>query len=541
MFFKTTINLVYEFFFILSKQLRQLYLNSTIYNKKISKIGKYSLAHKPNLSILNCLIKYKKKNKIEDFKINSIWENKNISEKDYKKLHNFYWLFTIDLKSSNNITQSIIYKWIQKNKNYKRKNWEIDILSKRVISWISNSQITYDGSDDNYKFQFDEIINKQVNHLINEIDRSEIVNDKMLGCTAIIITGISYKNEKFLFNGLNLLKKIINSSFDNQYFPKSRNIRQLVFYLKYFVLIRELLKDSFNNIPEYLDEIIFYLGKAYNFIWGYSKKNLLFNGNHESDQSDFDKYLTLHRYKFNNEDKELGGYGILKNKSATIIMDIGPSVEKNFSSSFQSGPLSFEFFFKDKKVITNSGYFQNYQHQLNQISKSTAAHSTLIIDNSSASSFKKNQLGLNIVNKGYKITNKKIVYEKNFWSIRGLHDGYLSNYGVMHERTLEFYPEINKIIGKDKLIKKKNFKSANFDIRFHLMPETKITKLQDEKTVLVELENSGWRFFSNDGSIGIETGLYFGKKNNFKENQNIFINGSMNSDDQLIEWELNKV
>ena len=222
-------------------------------------------------------------------------------------------------------------------------------------------------------------------------------------------------------------------------------------------------------------------------------------------------------------------------------MDIGPSVEKNFSSSFQSGPLSFEFFFKDKKVITNSGYFQNYQHQLNQISKSTAAHSTLIIDNSSASSFKKNQLGLNIVNKGYKITNKKIVYEKNFWSIRGLHDGYLSNYGVMHERTLEFYPEINKIIGKDKLIKKKNFKSANFDIRFHLMPETKITKLQDEKTVLVELENSGWRFFSNDGSIGIETGLYFGKKNNFKENQNIFINGSMNSDDQLIEWELNKV
>ena len=27
----------------------------------------------------------KKKNKIENFNVNSIWENKNISDKDYKK------------------------------------------------------------------------------------------------------------------------------------------------------------------------------------------------------------------------------------------------------------------------------------------------------------------------------------------------------------------------------------------------------------------------------------------------------------------------
>ena len=82
----------------------------------------------------------------------------------------------------------------------------------------------------------------------------------MIGCAAIIMTGLSYNNEKFLFYGLNLLKKIINSSFDSQYFPKSRSIRQLIFYLKYFVLIRELLKESLHEIPEYLEEIIFYLG-----------------------------------------------------------------------------------------------------------------------------------------------------------------------------------------------------------------------------------------------------------------------------------------
>ena len=32
----------------------------------------------------------------------------------------------------------------------------------------------------------------------------------MIGCAAIILTGLSYKDEKYLNYGLNLLKKIIN-------------------------------------------------------------------------------------------------------------------------------------------------------------------------------------------------------------------------------------------------------------------------------------------------------------------------------------------
>ena len=102
-------------------------------------------------------------------------------------------MFSIDLKSSNEVTQSIIENWIKKNQNYETKSWEIDILSKRVIAWISNSKITYEKSGDNYKNSFNEVISKQVNHLMNEIARSSNLNDKMIGCTAITLTGIAYK------------------------------------------------------------------------------------------------------------------------------------------------------------------------------------------------------------------------------------------------------------------------------------------------------------------------------------------------------------
>ena len=73
------------------------------------------------------------------------------------------------------------------------------------------------------------------------------------------------------------------------------------------------------------------------------------------------------------------------------------------------------------------------------------------------------------------------------------------------------------------------------------MPGSKVTKTQDNKTVLIELENSGWKFYSNSGTISIESGLYFGKKNISIENQNIFINGITRNEDQIIEWEIIKI
>ncbi len=542
MILKNTLTFISGFFFYINTQIRKFYLSSKLYNNKISKIDHKTLEYKSSPNLLDCIIKYEgKKKKIEDFYLNSIWVNEKINERDYKKLHSFFWLFSLDLKSSNKITQSIILNWIENNQNYNPKNWEIDTLSKRIISWLSNSKLSYETSDTIYKEQFNKNIKKQINHLINEISRSSLVDDKMIGCSAIILTGLSFKDEKNLNYGLNLLKKIINSSFDSGGFPKSRNIRQLIFYLKYFILIREWLNESQTEIPEYLNEIIFYLGQAYSFTWQNINQSLLFNGNHIADNSDFDKYLKLHNYKFKSEANEYGGYIILKNKSVILTADIGPSPDKKFSNDYQSGSLSFEIYYKENKLISNSGYFQNFKHQLNSISKSTATHSTLTLDNRSSCKLKKDTDGYLKIEKDLKILKKTVVFEKNYWKIMASHDGYIKDYGIIHERQIEFFPETNKFIGHDKLLKKSNFKSSDFEIRFHFDPNAKITKTQEGKSILIELKNSGWKFTCKKHLIDVETGLYFGKKNSFAENQNIFISGVTQSEEQDVQWEIIKI
>ena len=209
MILKSSLSYIGEFFFYISNKIRKIYLSSRLYNNKISKINHKSLEYKPSPNLLGCLITYeKKKNKIEDYYLNSIWINDEINEIDYNKLHSFFWLFSLDLKSSKKITRSIILNWIDVNQNYNPKNWKIDTLSKRIIAWISNAKLTYEDSNQNYKEKINNNIKKQVNHLINEINRSVWVDDKMIGCAAIILTALSYKDkEKYLNYGLGLLKK----------------------------------------------------------------------------------------------------------------------------------------------------------------------------------------------------------------------------------------------------------------------------------------------------------------------------------------------
>ena len=98
-----------------------------------------------------------------------------------------------------------------------------------------------------------------------------------------------------------------------------------------------------------------------------------------------------------------------------------------------------------------------------------------------------------------------------------------------------------KFVGYDKLFRKSLNKEIKFDIRFHLDPNSKVMKTQDNKSILIQIDEEGWKFSCENFDINIDNGLYFGNKNSYKENQNIFISGINNEKEQVIKWEINKL
>ena len=526
---------------LIKKNFINIYRNSNFYDKKISKTLNTVFQYKPSPYLLSSLIKYQnKKYKIDELDFNTIWRNKSQS-KEFIKLNNFFWFFSLDLKSSKESVQKVISDWIDINNKYEKVSWDFDITAKRIISWLSNHQLSYNEGTTEYKLKFDYMIQKQTNHLINEIKNSKNLENKIIGCAAIILMGLSYKTDKIYLNfGLNFLKKITKYSIDNQGFLKSRNIQQQIFYLKYLILIREWFKESQIETPEFLNEAIYFLGQAYAYFWQNTKVNLLFNGNNNSNNLDFDNYLKRLGYNFKNDKKDYCGYTILQNKKICLAMDTGSSPDFRHSENYQSGALSFELISNGKKLISNCGYYKKINQKLNQISKSSAAHSTLVIDDSSSCQFLKTKDAL-MLKTGLKITEKKFIFEKNYWKITAAHDGYLKKYNSIHKREIEFYPDQMIFIGIDKIVRKKINNNYEFQIRFHLDPNIRLMKTQDNKSILIELDQEGWKFTCDNYEINIDNGLYFGNKNSYIENQNIFISGVSSNHEESIKWEIKKI
>lgn len=238
-----------EYFFLISKfflfKLKILYFKSNFYKKKISNNLPSKFDYKPSLHIINSLTSFnKKKIKIENYTLNSLWKLSSKNKSEFQNLHNFLWLTFLDIKTNKTSTQTIIENWIDNNNDFDEETWKLDILSKRLIAWISNSNLTIEGSGPKYKEKFILSITKQANHLSINIGSSEDDENKLIYCSSLILVGLTFKNQnKHYRSSLSILQKFINNNFDNSGFPKSRNPEELMICLKYLILIKEWIKN----------------------------------------------------------------------------------------------------------------------------------------------------------------------------------------------------------------------------------------------------------------------------------------------------------
>ena len=68
---------------------------------------------------------------------------------------------------------------------------------------------------------------------------------------------------------------------------------------------------------------------------------------------------------------------------------MGKPPNKKFSKDYQSGPLSFEYFFDNQKIITNCGLGSGISNKAVLLSKLTPAQSTLCVNDTSVIKFEK--------------------------------------------------------------------------------------------------------------------------------------------------------
>ena len=209
--------------------------------------------------------------------------------------------------------------------------------------------------------------------------------------------------------------------------------------------------------------------------------------------------------------------------------------------------MSFELISNKQKVICNLGYGKYLSPKLTSLSRSTAAHSTLYINDTSSCNFQKNEsinkvYGSSLVEK-HKIINKNYLENNDFYSIVASHNGYEKKFGYIHTRSIKILKKEDKIFGHDELKKTKNYSnSLNYFIRFHIYPDTKIVKTKAGNSILISLfSGEGWLLKSKTGDFRIEKNIFLGNKNKIINNESVSISGSINKEIISIQWEIERV
>ena len=527
--------------------LREKKFKSSNYNVSLGGIQPHRIYESSNIFLIQDLINHDPiiLNSVRKFTTN-VWKITNLEKDKTKKLHNFCWLPALNIKTEKEIGCLIIDQWINNFSNYNEKYWTLDVVTMRLIYWISSYEIIFKNSDLIFRSKVINNIVKQTKHLFKNISLVSSGVNKIKSLAALILVGNSFEQyEEYTQFGLKNLEDELGNFVNKDGFVKSKNPEDLFWTLYFLVLIKEWLILSRKQTPAFINIYINSLGICFKFL-RFSNGDLpLFNGANHINTEKFYEFLESRGYEFENMENIFCGYAKIKSKKIELFIDANNPSSMLHSRNYQAGPLSFELTSGGIKFICNSGSGKNLGDELSYLSSSTAAHSTVTINDTSSCIFQKNALireyfGNSLIEK-HNIFKQEFKNDKEFIQCVVGHDGYEKRFKILHERQITLFKLKNHIEGIDSL-KCKNLENKNltFSVRFHIHPDIRITKTMGNDILLSSSGGEGWIFRSPQIPTKIEKNLYLGNSDNIKESSFILLEGNIENENTNIIWHLEK-
>jgi uncharacterized heparinase superfamily protein len=528
-------------------RLREKKFKSSNYNVSLGGIQPHRIYESSNIFLIQDLINHDPiiLNSVRKYTTN-VWKITNLQEDKIKKLHNFCWLPALNIKTEKELGCLILDQWINNFSNYNEKYWTLDVVTMRLIYWISSYEIIFKNSDLIFRSKVINNIVKQTKHLFKNISLVSSGVDKIKSLAALILVGNSFEQyEEYTQYGLKNLEDELGNFVNKDGFVKSKNPEDLFWTLYFLVLIKEWLTLSRKQTPAFINIYINSLGICFKFL-RFSNGDLpLFNGANHINTEKFYEFLDSRGYEFESMENIFCGYAKIKSKKIELFIDANNPSSMLHSRNYQAGPLSFELASSGIKFICNSGSGKNLGEELSYLSLSTAAHSTVTINDTSSCIFQKNALirkyfGNSLIEK-HNIFKQEFKNDKEFIQCIIGHDGYEKRFKILHERQITLFKSKNHIEGIDSL-KCKNLENKNltFSVRFHIHPDIRITKTMGNDILLSSSGGEGWIFRSPQIPTKIEKNLYFGNSDNIKESSFILLEGNIENENTNIIWHLEK-
>ena len=470
-----------------------------------------------------------------------IYFNKKISDEKSINYHSFAWLHVakkIGGAKMISLSKKHIFNWHEKKYNSFSLSWDELTISKRLINLIYNFDFYATSANENEKNIIKFIILK--NYLVLKLKTKFLKNKneqpiEIYKCLLLLNLINNFNTEKILNQISNQIKKQVNDlglhkstspSFQAEFINELYEIKNICLYFK--ISVPKIIEYQITNMASVLKNL-------------FHKDNTiaLFNGSNNANFAQLIKINNLYKdIRPKNLSEIKNGIAVFENKKIKAFFDVTMPSSKLLNTNLHSGTLSFEMSDNKEKIITNCGSIEKRIGKKPEYLRLSAAHSTIIINNTNISEL--------VEKKSYRRIPKNIIFKKSedkeniTWE--SSHDGYKENFKKIVKRKLIISKNKAKLVGEDSIISISfNKHKIPYNIRFHLTPGCSCLLTNNKRSVLIKTSlNNSWIFSSNN-QIALEDSIYISDGKRSSKTKQIVISGLTSSSRNNENWSISKI
>ena len=416
--------------------------------------------------------------------------------------------------------RALVDEWIALQGAFHPIAWRPEILARRVINWLSQAPLILHDADDQFYRRFLRSLTRQVRYLRHTALEAPDGAARMQTLVALTYAALCMAGQqRHMTRAVNRLI----SEVERQVLPDgghvSRNPGALIELLLDLLPLRQAFAARNIAPPPQLNNAIDRMMPMLRFFRHGDGNFAHFNGmgpTHPDLIGTILAYDDARGAPLSNASHS--GYQRVEVKDLLVLMDTGTPPPIAVSQEAHAGCLSFELSHQLQRIVVNCGLPATSRDTWRQVARATAAHSTVVFNDTSSCRFLesgsfKRIIGTPIVSGP---THIPVAREERSDALilRASHDGYSERFGVIHQRALKLAAEGTRVDGEDLFVPPDgDILLANaqdeFAVRFHLHPSIKANKLTDGHGVMLMLPNREvWTFSAHEDHVEVEESVY---------------------------------
>lgn len=452
-----------------------------------------------------------------------LWNKPVPSRRFAARLHEFSWihdLLALDTSDATALAGYHMDHWIRVYGEWNPFSWAPGLTARRCLNWLSAGRGLL-GYGEEARLRRECLI-RQATYLQKLSKTISDAHDRLQITMALVATGLQVPGAgHFLDSGLTILSDQLTEQILPDGGHISRNPETAASTLCDLVSLKHLFEYQNIPVPEDLERALARLAPMVRFLCAYDGYLSSFNGGGEGRLMNTPRILqdlSIPESAFSYAPHS--GYQRVKTPASVLMMDTGRPPPERFSQNAHAGALAFELSTPGGRLIVNCGWSEDQPDQWHLAVRTSAAHSTLIINDTSSAQIRSHGLrakllGPRLRQRGLANPSRRKMEPGTGTRLEASHGGYLSRYGVIHQRQVLISEDGTKIFGEDRVFRPRSAPKVTVPamldcaLRFHLHPKVRASLARDGSQILLILpDGTGWKFHCEDNAIELQPSVY---------------------------------